>query len=98
MEIINREDQVIVRLNGEIDHHTAAEMRFRIDGELNRSVPSLLILDFSGVDFMDSSGIGLILGRMRLVAGWGGRVAVVHPNAAVRKMIGLSGLDKLLKK
>ncbi len=98
MEIINRGEQLLVRLNGEIDHHTAAEMRFRIDGELNRSVPSLLILDFGGVDFMDSSGIGLILGRLRLVSGWSGRLAVTNPKPAVRKMIRLAGLEKLLQK
>lgn len=98
VEIINDGDRLLARLSGEIDHHAAAEMRFLIDGELNRAVPKLLILDFGGVEFMDSSGIGLILGRLRLIAGWNGRLAVTNPRPAVRKMIALAGLDRLIRK
>lgn len=96
--MINEGDRLLVRLSGEIDHHAAAEMRFLIDGELNRAVPKLLILDFGGVEFMDSSGIGLILGRLRLIAGWNGRLSVTNPRSSVRKMIALAGLDRLIRK
>jgi len=83
-------------LSGEIDHHSAAEMRFFIDGELERATPKLLVMDFGGVDFMDSSGIGLILGRIRTIAGWNGRIMVVNAKPPVRKMIRIAGLDRLI--
>ena len=60
-------NRLTAALKGDIDHHGAAEMRIQIDGELERTTPSLLTLDFSEVGFMDSSGIGLILGRARKV-------------------------------
>ncbi len=83
-------------LSGEIDHHSAAEMRFFIDGELERAAPRLLVMDFGGVEFMDSSGIGLILGRIRTVAGWNGRVMIVNAKPPIRKMIRLAGLERLI--
>ncbi|MCM1335053.1 MAG: anti-sigma factor antagonist [Bacteroides sp.] len=98
VEIINDGERLLARLSGEIDHHSAAQMRFSIDGELDRAVPRLLILDFSGVDFMDSSGIGLILGRLKRISGWGGRLAVANPKPPVKKMIALAGLERLIQK
>ncbi len=96
VELENSGKRLVARLSGEIDHHAAAEMRFTIDGELERSVPELLILDFSGVDFMDSSGVGLILGRLRVISGWNGKLSVVNPRPAVRKMLSLAGLNRLI--
>ena len=61
------------RLLGEIDHHSAGEMRERIDEAMKLQRPSCLRLDFSQVPFMDSSGVGLVLGRVRLCRFWNGR-------------------------
>ena len=63
-------------LTGEIDHHTAALLRSKIDEQIDRRLPQKLILDFSGVGFMDSSGIGLILGRSKRMQAAGGQVMV----------------------
>lgn len=90
-------DKLIIFLSGEIDHHSAAEMRFFIDGELERSTPALTVFDFSGVEFMDSSGIGLVMGRLRVISGWGGKAAIENPKPAIRKMLKLAGLEKLIK-
>ena len=68
-------------LSGEIDHHAA-----QVDDRL----PELLTLDFSGVTFMDSSGVGLILGRGRHVSALGGRLTVQNPPRAVRRMLDLA--------
>ena len=92
----NSGDRLIIYLSGEIDHHSAAEMRFFIDGELERSTPSLIIFDFSGVEFMDSSGIGLVMGRLRVISGWGGKAAIENPRPSIRKMLKLAGLEKLI--
>ncbi len=96
VELINDGKRLTARLSGEIDHHAAAQMRFLIDGELERAVPELLILDFGGVDFMDSSGVGLVLGRLRVISGWGGRLGIVNPKPAVKKMLALAGLERLI--
>ena len=63
-------------LSGEIDHHWAAILREKIDERAAAAAPAILILDFSAVTFMDSSGIGLILGRHKLISAMGGVVVV----------------------
>ena len=73
-------------MRGELDHHTAGEMREQIDSTAKKVRPQKLILDFKEVPFMDSSGIGLILGRVRTAALWGGRVTVRGLSPQLRKM------------
>ena len=63
-------------LSGEIDHHAAQSLRKEIDAQIDDRLPELLTLDFSGVTFMDSSGVGLILGRGRHIGALGGRLTV----------------------
>lgn len=63
-------------MRGDLDHHAAAGLREEIDSTAKKVRPKVLRLDFSEVPFMDSSGIGLILGRVRMAALWNGRVAV----------------------
>ena len=76
VEIIKRNGGITAVISGEIGHFEASGIRIRIDAELERLMPSMLILDMSGVSFMDSSGIGLILGRQRIMESFGGGVAV----------------------
>ncbi len=84
-------------LSGEIDHHTAKEMREEIDGTVEKMRPERLVLDFSEVQFMDSSGIGLIMGRYKLMQALGGRVVVANMPEKVERIVSLAGLDKLAK-
>ena len=65
-----------IYLQGEIDHHTAGNIRNRTDNEILRHSPEELILDFSGVSFMDSSGVGLVIGRYKLAVSRGCRTVV----------------------
>lgn len=89
----NRADGLLCAyLSGEIDHHSAQDLRERIDGQLMASAPDRLILDFAAVTFMDSSGVGLILGRMRRMQGTGGQLAVQHPPEQIKKMLDLAGV------
>lgn len=90
------ENKLTALLSGEIDHHSATEMRIMIDGEVERTSPALLILDFGNVSFMDSSGIGLIFGRMRLISGRNGKIGITNPTPSIRKIITLSGLHDLI--
>lgn len=80
-------------LSGEIDHHSAQGLRREIDAQVDSRMPELLTLDFSGVTFMDSSGVGLILGRSRHIASLGGRLTVQNPPGSVRKMLDLAKIS-----
>lgn len=82
-------------LRGDLDHHAADRLREQIDDTARKVKPRVLRLDFSGVPFMDSSGIGLILGRVRLVSLWNGRVAVSGLSPQLRRMAELSGIASL---
>ena len=83
------------RLFGEIDHHKARTMREMIDSAAERNKPSVLYLDFGGVTFMDSSGIGLIMGRYRTMRLLGGEIRVLNIPQNMERMVELSGLSAL---
>ena len=93
LEVTNEE--ITAYLSGGIDHHSAVELRRRIDESVLSGTPERLILDFSGVTFMDSSGIGLIMGRWRLMQEQGGHLLVQGVPRSLRKVMKVSGLDKL---
>lgn len=86
---------VTARLSGEIDHHIAPLLRSEIDSKCESSRPTRLVLDFGSVGFMDSSGIGLVMGRYRMISLLGGRMEVVNIPPGIRKIFALSGLDDL---
>lgn len=82
-------------VDGEIDHHSAAEIRNRIDLVVQKTKPKELHLDFGSVGFMDSSGIGLIIGRYKLVSELGGRLRICNANSTIMRMIKLGGISRL---
>ena len=79
VKIINEDNKVIALLSGEIDHHNAKSLRQDIDFSLRENQPEELIMDFSEVGFMDSSGIGLVMGRYKLMQEIGGNLVVRNP-------------------
>ena len=87
--------ELIALLSGDIDHHTAKQMREEIDSQAGLDKPELLKLDFQHVDFLDSSGIGLIMGRYKLMQSLGGRLRVINVPNYIARVIRLSGLDQL---
>ena len=93
---INREGGTLTAaLIGELDHHAAAEVRQKIDAALLSCRPHILRLDLSRLTFMDSSGIGLIMGRYRLMVSLEGRMLLAGTSPRMERMIRLAGLDKL---
>lgn len=94
-EIIKEESRITVRLCGEIDHHNAKDLREYIDKVIELRKPKEIVLDFSGVSFMDSSGIGLIMGRFRVVRENGGILSVRHSGGSIGRMLSLAGLSRL---
>ncbi len=81
-------------LDGEIDHHCAPSIRSEIDMAVENSHPESLILDFGEVTFMDSSGIGLVMGRYQVMKGIGGRVCLQNTPVHIKKVMRLAGLDR----
>lgn len=97
VRIILTRERVTAFLDGEIDHHTAADIRSEIDAAIQQCKPNLLKLDFSDVTFMDSSGVGLIMGRYRAVQYFGGKVIVTGLSPQIYKVMKLAGLEKIAK-
>lgn len=87
---------LVVKLTGEIDHHTAPEIRDVIDREISINNTKNVVLDFDGVSFMDSSGIGMIVGRYKQISARGGKVMLIRVKPQVDKILEISGLKKLL--
>lgn len=96
-ELINKKGILIVKISGEIDHHSSRIMRTDIDSNMEHSLPKKLVLDFSNVSFMDSSGIGLIIGRYKLIKNFGGEVFIVNSNDYILRLLEIAGIDKIAK-
>lgn len=92
VRLIFKEGVLTAKLSGEIDHHNAMEIRETIDETSESLKPYCLRLDFSDVPFMDSSGIGLILGRVKLYKFWNGQIAISGLSGTLLKMVELSGI------
>ena len=82
-------------LYGDLDHHTAKYIRSDIDSAIHENNPKKLIIDFSNVTFMDSSGIGLVMGRYKIMNEMSGEVLIANPPTYIRKVMQLAGLHKL---
>jgi len=91
-----KEGTLIVRITGDVDHHSAPNIREEIDQELVKTRPRELILDLSGTDFMDSSGLGLILGRLRKARELGCRLTLLNPTEPILRILRLAGVEKTL--
>ena len=89
-------DTLVVRVGGEIDHHSAVAVRAGIDEQVTASRPGRVLLELSRVDFMDSSGLGLIMGRYAMVTKYGGKFAVLDPSPAVLKILRLAGMERMI--
>ena len=97
VSIVAKGEVVTAFLSGEIDHHTAAEFRETIDQAANEHKPTLLVLDFKNVSFMDSSGIGLVMGRYKTISELSGELAIVNTSPSIGKVMRLAGMERLAK-
>lgn len=89
-------DAMIVRLAGELDQHYASKLRTEIDTNVANKGIHKIIFDFSNVGFMDSSGIGVIMGRYRLMQSVGGSVCAFGINPRLDKLIEMSGIKRII--
>ncbi len=89
---------LVIRLNGELDHHNALYIREKADKLIERNHIKHIIFDFTGAAFMDSAGIGVIMGRYKKVIFIGGKIAVASVSTTVDRIFRLSGLYKIIDK
>lgn len=85
-------DLLYAYLAGEIDHDAAQDLRIQLDDALLTRTPRVLVLDLGGVGFMDSSGVGLILGRQRCAHSLGGTLRIQHAPEHLRRVLQLAGI------
>ena len=95
VKIVTSQQKMTAYLDGEIDHHTAGGIREEIDNALMTKKPEVLKLDFDNVTFMDSSGVGLVMGRYRTLSMFGGKLIVSNLSPQFYKIMKLSGLEKI---
>jgi stage II sporulation protein AA (anti-sigma F factor antagonist) len=86
-----------VSIAEEINHHSAATIREAIDEKILELRPQCLVIDLTETPFMDSSGLGLVMGRYQLMKDLGGTLTVANPSAEHKKIFKLAGLNKLVK-
>ena len=95
VKILTASARMTAYLSGEIDHHNAAPLRDAIDAAARRQRPPILRLDFSDVSFMDSSGVGLVMGRYREMQPYGGVLELGGMSPTVKRIMRLSGIERI---
>lgn len=88
---------LITMIEGEIDHHTSRILKDRIDSKFIIEPVKDMIMDLSRVTFMDSAGIGLIMGRMKKVSSVGGKMIIRKPRPEILKVLRMSNIVNLIK-
>ncbi len=91
-EFSQEKGKLTVFLSGEIDHHGAARIRYDIDNRILKSMPKVVVMDFSGVTFMDSSGIGLVLARYKTCRDCSASLYVADVDRQTGKILSLAGI------
>lgn len=91
-----KEKTLVIKLTEEIDHHTTEKIRRIADYEIERHIPRKVLFDFNKVSFMDSAGIGLVLGRYKIASMLGSKVELINVSKSVYKILKMSGIVKLI--
>ena len=96
-EYIKEDKLLIVKIIAEIDHNTTEKLRRKIDNEITRYMPRKVIFNFDKVSFMDSAGIGMIIGRYKIIKMLGGELEIKNVSRSIRKVFEMSGITKIIK-
>lgn len=89
-------DELYVRLCGEVDHHSAVALRRDADALICEMRPRRMTLDLSAIGFMDSSGLGFIMGRYSLLRELGGTLDIADPSPATLRILELAGIKRII--
>ena len=93
---INEDKLLILEITEEVDHHTAEKIRRKADYEIQRYMPKKAIFDFANVTFMDSSGIGMIIGRYKMLMMLDGTLGITNVKPSIKRIMEMSGLLKII--
>jgi stage II sporulation protein AA (anti-sigma F factor antagonist) len=93
-----QEDYVTAFLYGELDHHSADEFKQQLDEIIGENRELNLVLDLKNLSFMDSSGLGVLLGRYKKLRAGGSRMYLKNPNSQIEKVFNVSGIYNIIKK
>jgi stage II sporulation protein AA (anti-sigma F factor antagonist) len=85
-----------IKLKGELDHHSAEAARVLVDEKIKNEKYSKLVIDLKGLDFIDSSGIGFVIGRYKVIRKRKGVIEIVNAGKKVRKILDMSGIGKII--
>jgi stage II sporulation protein AA (anti-sigma F factor antagonist) len=85
-----------LKITEEVDENTTEKMRRKIDNEITRFLPRKVIFDFGNVNFMDSAGIGMLLGRYKVIRMLGGELEIININKQIKKLFEMSGILKII--
>ncbi|WP_102345700.1 anti-sigma F factor antagonist [Bacillus sp. Marseille-P3661] len=88
---------LLIRLTGELDHHTAEELRTKVTNAIEKNKIVHIVLNLEELTFMDSSGLGVILGRYKQIQSQGGEMLVCSISPAVKRLFEMSGLFKIIR-
>ena len=95
-QYLKKDKQLIFKINEDIDECVAQKIRRKLDNEIERYMPRKVVFDFSNVSFMDSAGIGLLMGRYKLASMLGGQVEVKNITPSIKKIFEMSGIQKVI--
>jgi len=95
-EFVKEDKLLLVKITEEIDHHTTEKIRRIVDNEITRYMPRKVVFDFNKVSFMDSAGIGMIIGRYKTANMVGGVVEMVNVKPSIKKIFEMSGVSKII--
>ena len=85
-----------IKLKGELDHHSTEAARVLVDEKIKNEKYSKLVIDLKGLDFIDSSGIGFVIGRYKVIRKRKGVIEIVNAGKKVRKILDMSGIGKII--
>lgn len=91
-----KDKQLVFKITEEIDHHTTEKIRRKMDNEITKYMPRKIVFDFNQVTFMDSAGIGMLIGRYKMVKMLGGGAELINVNASIKKIFEMCGVLKII--
>lgn len=97
IKLISEKKALLVKVTGELDHHVAEKIKTAVDEKIRSTNAVNIIFDFTELSFMDSSGLGVIMGRYKKVRTLGGKILIYGVNAGILRIMEMSGIDKIIK-
>ena len=91
-----KDKQLVFKITEEIDHHTTEKIRRKMDNEIQRYMPKRIIFNFNSVTFMDSAGIGMLIGRYKIAKMFGATLELINVKPSIKKIFEMCGVLKII--